>query len=143
MHIYESISLNSSQNEKCFGKTVVQNIKIYIFYVQYIYSETLIVYEIDLMWKNMVQPNRPQVTTQYGARKTRSACRITQEHGNAFMLLPHNRFIPPDLVKCLTSTEKLGNNLSVVTIYLAKRMSKKDIRERKWFCFNAAFIRSV
>jgi hypothetical protein len=35
------------------------------------------VYEI--MWTNMVQPDRPQVTVKYGAEKIRVACRITEE----------------------------------------------------------------
>ena len=41
-----------------------------------------------------------------------------------------NRLIPPDLVKRFTSIEQLGNDLSVITTCLAKRMSKKVIRER-------------
>ena len=58
-------------------------------------------------------------------------------------LFPLNRLIPPDLVKCFTPTQQLGNDLSVITICLEKRMSKKDIKERTLFCFNAPSICSV
>ena len=33
---------------------------------------------LEIMWKNKVQPDRTQITTQYGAEKIRFACRITK-----------------------------------------------------------------
>ena len=45
-------------------------------------------------------------------------------------LFPLNRLIPPDLLICFTLIEQLGNDVSVITIRLAKLMSKKDISER-------------
>jgi len=30
------------------------------------------------MWKNMVQPDRPQMTIKYGAEKMQSACQMTK-----------------------------------------------------------------
>ena len=35
------------------------------FTFNYIFSDNCVIYEI--MWKNMVQPDRPQMTTYYGA----------------------------------------------------------------------------
>jgi hypothetical protein len=32
----------------------------------------------EIMWKNMVQPDRPQMAICYGAEKMRFACRITK-----------------------------------------------------------------
>jgi hypothetical protein len=40
------------------------------------FFESCAVYEI--MWKNVVVPDRPQMTIQYGADKTRFACQITK-----------------------------------------------------------------
>jgi hypothetical protein len=45
--------------------SVVQKIKIH-FMFNIFFSEDLAVHEIGLMWNNMVQPNRPQMTIQYG-----------------------------------------------------------------------------
>jgi len=59
----------------------------------------------------------------------RFACRVTkavtQTHArNIYYLLHHNWLIPSDLVKCFTATlikvEKLRNDLSAITICLAK-----------------------
>jgi hypothetical protein len=30
------------------------------------------------MWKNMIEPDRPQMTIKYGAEKMQFACRITK-----------------------------------------------------------------
>ena len=43
----------------------------------YSFSENHVVYEI--MWKNMVETHRPQMTIQYGTRKVRFACWMTKE----------------------------------------------------------------
>jgi hypothetical protein len=86
------------------------------------------VYEI--MWKNTVEPYRPEVAIQRGAEKTRFACRITKARIHTlviyifFNLLLHNRVTPSDLVKCFTAArtknEKPRNFVSVITICLAK-----------------------
>ena len=34
--------------------------------------------EYEIMWKNMVGPDRPHVTIQYGSEKVRFATRITK-----------------------------------------------------------------
>jgi hypothetical protein len=60
MHVYDNISLNSSEVGKCLTK-VVENIKT-DFAFRNIFPK---VYEI--MWKNTVEPERPQMTTEYGA----------------------------------------------------------------------------
>jgi hypothetical protein len=44
---------------------VVQKIKVH-FMVSIFFLEDLAVHEIGLMWNNMVQPNGPQMTIQYG-----------------------------------------------------------------------------
>jgi hypothetical protein len=47
-----------------FKKKVVEKSK-HTFYVQQILSESRTFYEI--MWRNMVQPDRPHMTVEYGA----------------------------------------------------------------------------
>jgi len=54
----DHISLNSSQNEKCFRKKVVEKIKT-ILYPIIFFPENRAVYEI--IWKNVIEPDRPQV----------------------------------------------------------------------------------
>jgi len=58
---FDHISLSSSYNKKYFRQKL-QRKSEHTFYVQYIIPENHAVYEI--MWKNMVQPDRPQMTTQ-------------------------------------------------------------------------------
>ena len=41
-----------------------------------IFSENRVVYEV--MWENMEQPYRPQMTIWHGAEKMQFACRITK-----------------------------------------------------------------
>jgi hypothetical protein len=57
VYIYDNILPNSSQNEKCYRKIVVEKIKP--LYVQKLFFENLAVYEI--MWQDMVAPDRPQM----------------------------------------------------------------------------------
>jgi len=64
------ILLNSSSNEKCFRQKLERISKHFFF------SENRAVYEV--MWDNMVQPHRQQLTIQYGAEKVRFACRVTK-----------------------------------------------------------------
>jgi hypothetical protein len=55
-YIYDNISLNSSQNEKCFG----ENQNTHFMFNKFFY-ENRDVYEI--MWKkNMIESERPQMT---------------------------------------------------------------------------------
>jgi len=54
-----------------FSNEVVEKIKTHILYSIIIFAENLAVYET--MWKNMVKPDRPQMTI----RRIRFACRIT------------------------------------------------------------------
>ena len=61
LYIYDDISLNSSQNEKCFGKKLVEKVKTHIFmFNNLFFSENPAACEI--MWKNMVEPDRLQIT---------------------------------------------------------------------------------
>jgi hypothetical protein len=57
VYIYNYISLNSSQNEKCFRKKLQRN--------QNTFCVKCAVY--DIRRKNMVEPDTPQITIQYGA----------------------------------------------------------------------------
>jgi hypothetical protein len=75
MWIYDNISLHSSYNETCLRQKMQRKSK-HKFYVQKLFSESRIVYEI--MWKNMVEPGRPQMTIKYGVGKIRFACRLRQ-----------------------------------------------------------------
>jgi hypothetical protein len=50
--------MNSSYNEM-FQTNILENIKIQ-FYVPYFFFENHAIYEIK--WKNVVEPERPQVT---------------------------------------------------------------------------------
>ena len=63
MSIYDIISLNSSQNEKCFSLNLQRKLKHILHSITF--AEDRTVYEI--MWENTVEPNRPQITIQYGA----------------------------------------------------------------------------
>jgi hypothetical protein len=58
MYIYDNISLNSSENEKCLS-IVVEQIKAHIF-CSITFPEKRTVYEI--MWENVLQADRPQMT---------------------------------------------------------------------------------
>jgi hypothetical protein len=48
-----------------FHTKVVEKIKTHILFSTVFFSENRAVYEI--MWKNMVEPDRPQMTILYGA----------------------------------------------------------------------------
>jgi hypothetical protein len=58
MYIYDRISLNSSQDKKHFGQNFLDEIKMHFIFNNF--SENRVIYEI--MWKNYVQPDRPQTT---------------------------------------------------------------------------------
>jgi hypothetical protein len=64
--IFNDISLHSSKNRKCFGQKLYRKPK-HTFYVQWIFffSENRTVYEI--IPKNVVETEGPQMTSQYGA----------------------------------------------------------------------------
>ena len=65
MHIYANISLNFLKREM-FRTKVAEKIKTHIFMSDNTFSpENRAVYET--MWKNRVEPDRPQMTIQYGA----------------------------------------------------------------------------
>jgi hypothetical protein len=63
MYNYDNISLKFLKLE-IFQTNVVEKIKIHILY-SVTFSESRAVYEV--MCKNMVQPDRPQMIIQYGA----------------------------------------------------------------------------
>ena len=65
-YIYDSISLNSSSYEKCVRQNWLRKSK-HIFYVQqrFFLPENRAVYKI--MWKSIVDREKPQMTIQYGA----------------------------------------------------------------------------
>ena len=56
LYVYDKISLNSSQIEKCFRN--IEKIKTRVLYSLFLFLENRVVY--DIMWKNTVQPDRPQ-----------------------------------------------------------------------------------
>ena len=67
--------------------------KKHTFYVQYFFSsENRAVY--DIMWKNMVESDRSQITLYYSAEKIRLACRIPKARIQTHTL-PH-----PPLWRC-------------------------------------------
>lgn len=57
---YDNTSLNFSYNEKCFGKMCT--IKTQILY-SLNFPENRVISEVE--WKNMEQPDRPQITLLY------------------------------------------------------------------------------
>jgi hypothetical protein len=60
-----------------FLTKVVEKIKPHVIYsITFFFFENRDVY--DILWKNMVEPGRPQMTVQYGAEKMGFACRITK-----------------------------------------------------------------
>jgi hypothetical protein len=63
-HIYDNISVNSSQNEKYFRQKLYRKSK-HIFYAQRHFYDNSAVYEI--MWINMVQPVMPETAILHGA----------------------------------------------------------------------------
>jgi len=63
--------MNSSYNEKYFGQNLYRKSK-HTFYVRKQVSENRAIYE--KMWKNIVEPDRPQVTIW----RMRTACWITE-----------------------------------------------------------------
>jgi len=56
--------LNSSSNKEYFRKTFVENLKTNIYLQYFFFPENRAVYEI--MWKNMVNPDRQQITKEHG-----------------------------------------------------------------------------
>jgi len=59
MHIYDNILLIYLHNEKCFRQKLYRKSK-HTFYVQQLSPKNRDMYEI--MWKNMVDPERSQMT---------------------------------------------------------------------------------
>jgi len=57
------VPLSSSKNNKDFRQKLKEKIKTY-FMSNNFFSKNHAVYEI--MWKNMVEPDRPQVAIRYG-----------------------------------------------------------------------------
>jgi hypothetical protein len=55
--------------------TVAEKIKTRILYSICIFRKCAV---YETMWKNMVEPDRPQISIKYGAEKMRFACRITK-----------------------------------------------------------------
>jgi hypothetical protein len=70
-YTYDNISLSFSLNEKCFRQKLQKQPK-HTFYVQYLFSKNCAI--IEIMWKNTVQPDRPQMTVWH----RRFACWITK-----------------------------------------------------------------
>jgi hypothetical protein len=63
-HIYDSISLNSSWNEKYVDKKVVEKIEThFVFNIFFSRKSCCLSDNVE----NMVEPERSQMTTQYGA----------------------------------------------------------------------------
>jgi hypothetical protein len=70
VHNFDNISLNFVRMRKVSDKVCTEN-KKHTFYVQQLLFENRVVYEIT--WKNIVEPNRPQMTIW----RKRVACWIT------------------------------------------------------------------
>ena len=64
-YVYDNTSLFSSYNEKCFRQKLYR-IPKHSFCVQKLSFENRTIF--SKMWKNKVDPDRPQVTIQYGVR---------------------------------------------------------------------------
>ena len=67
IHFYH-ISLSSSYNEKFFRQNCRENKKLHLVFNKVFFFENRSIYEI--MWKNIVKPNRPQMTI----RRMRITC---------------------------------------------------------------------
>ena len=61
--IYDNNSLNCSQNEKCFRQICRENQNTHFTFKNFV-STKCAIYQI--MWKNMVEVDRPQMTIQCG-----------------------------------------------------------------------------
>jgi len=69
MHIFDRASLISFEKEKFFQTEVVEKIKTHtLCSISFFFFENRVFYEI--MWKNIVEPSRPQMTTWH----MRAAC---------------------------------------------------------------------
>jgi hypothetical protein len=99
------------------------------------FSENCVFYEI--MWENMVKPERPQITMWYGA-KTRFICRITKAriqkhtHSNSDWLyyeLQYEYFVARKQCKgnsCLPFCVNTGNSYVVASYFYVK--NNKNVR---------------
>jgi len=76
MYIYDNISLNF-QRIKNVSEKVVQKIKTHILCSVISFTENDAVQEI--MWKNVVQPDRSQIEILHSAEKIKE-CRHTHTH---------------------------------------------------------------
>ena len=128
------------------GKKVVQNDKTRILYSIYLFRNTRRLGDgpnVEIYGTARQATGDNTIRSMEDAICVPDNARIRTHIRTIHYWCPLNRQIPPDLVKCFTSTLQIGNGLSVITTCLANSMSKKYIRERTWFCFNAAFICSV
>jgi hypothetical protein len=80
-----------------------------------------------IMWKRTVEPDRSQMTIEYGAETLPCACWMTKAQMNIhplsiYYVLFNNCLILADVVKCFRATkiEKPRNDMSVITICLAE-----------------------
>jgi len=64
MYSYSSVLLNSSPNEKCFRQIRIENRNTHFMFNNFFFFENLAAYEI--MRKNMVDPERLQMTVHHG-----------------------------------------------------------------------------
>ena len=58
-YIYDHISLNSSQNEKCFRQNCGENQNTHFMVRNFFFPQKCYIYGV--MWKSIVQPGRPQI----------------------------------------------------------------------------------
>jgi len=65
MYIYNNVSPNSSWSENRFRQNDAEKIKTHILCPMIFFAENRAVY--DVTRENIVQPDRPQMTMQYGA----------------------------------------------------------------------------
>jgi len=86
MYIYDNISPNSSQKEKCYRRKLCTNQNTHFMFIKFL-SEIRAVYEI--MWKNVTEPDRSQMTIHIDTEKIRFAFRITKArtHTHTYLLL--------------------------------------------------------
>ena len=67
MYTNDSISLNYSWNEKCYRKICRENQNIHFMFI-FFRKQT----PCEIMWKNVVEPDKPQLTIQHGTCTSRA-----------------------------------------------------------------------
>jgi hypothetical protein len=90
MHIV--ISLGSSYNKKMFSQTLYRKSEQTFHDHNFFPPENRVIY--DIIWKNMVQPERPQTTIQ----PMRFACRINKARMQAYSIFNTYRFSTTTMV---------------------------------------------